>query len=536
MLVAGCLIEGKTVAVEARIKPALKEALARLEHVLSADKTALLMRWLARAALESDSRAQLAELAALFSKTDPAWKPGRGLTLPHANWLPVMPRVIVRWVVTSLSRLPVDAHWAQTAWRIMRSLRPEGALIRPAEWELLMEAASSARRAGLMPEAIRLTTLALHLLPDRAPEPLRQRAKVAAWFLAESGVEAPAALRVSLDDLPFPGDAPTTEKGLEATRLFRDDADDFQTQLLGEIDTDADWQKLRAAGVMLHHPLAALAWVGKRAQSYALKKQHDLLQAASRLALRNHSLGTLARICAEFPESAESVLELARALRESQRRLPVLQDWAEWKRATECLRTAWGRLEANAFHDEETLFFLHETLLDREATLLRCLPEDLRALAVEHPQSSRHPSAMIQALDSEPKLMQSLEHQRAVELWSIASEMRERADMADEVWVSLVTKGDATSGKYSWIIQSAVGRRMAQGRLRTPGDELPLLEELSAAVRECCPEPRRVMFAADAGWSEISSHPAFAALLRGVEMKKISSWEYAFRERRTRGN
>ena len=534
VLVAGWLIEGKTGTSESRIKPALKETLARLESALAADQPGQLMRWLARAALEFDSRALLTELAGLFSNFDPAWKPGRSLTLPHANWLPVMPRVIVRWIVSALGRLPTDAHWAQTAWRLMRSLRPEGALIRPGEWELLMEAASSARWAGLMPETIRLTALALHLLPDRAPEPLRQRAKVAAWFLAESGVEAPAALRVSLDDLPFPGDAPTTEKGLEATRLFRDEADAFQTQLLGEIDSDADWQKLRAAGVVLHHPLAALAWVGKRAQSYALKKQHDLLQASARLAIRYHSLGTLARIRAELPESAESVLELARALRESHRRLPVLRDWAEWKRATECLRTAWGRLEADAFRDEETLFFLHETLLDREATLLRCLPEDLRALAEDHPQSSRRPSALIQALDSEPKLMQSLEHQRAVELWSIASTMREREDMANTVWISLVLKGDATSGKHSWIVQSAAGRKMAQGRVRTSGDFQLLIEELTATAKEFCAELRRVLLSVDAGLIEAAGQQAFQSLLLGVEIKLVPSWEYAFRETRAK--
>jgi len=534
MLVAGCLIEGRAVVAEVRIKPALKETLARLEHLLSTDKTALLIRWLARAELQADSSALLTELAGLFSSFDPAWKPGRGLTLPHSNWLPVMPRVIVRWVVTALGRLPTDAHWTQTAWRLMRSLRPDGALIRPAEWELLMEAASSARRAGLVPEAIRLTALALHLLPDRAPEPQRQRAKVAAWFLTESGVETPAALRVSLDDLPFPGDVPTTEKGLEATRLFRDEADAFQAQLLGEIDTDADWQKLRAASVVLYHPLAALAWVGKRAQSHALKKQHDLLQAAARLALRHHLLGTLARIRAEFPESAESVLELARAMRESQRRLPVLRDWAEWKRATECLRIAWGRLEADAFRDEETLFFLHETLLDREATLLRCLPDDLRTLALEHPQSSRRPSALVQSLDAEPKLMQSLEHQRAVELWSIASTMREREDMADTIWISLILKGDAASGKHSWIVQSNIGRKIAQGRVRTAGDCQPLIEELSTAAKELCPELRRVFMSVDAGLIEAAGQQAFERWLPGVEFKVIPSWEWAFRELRTK--
>jgi len=534
IVVTGCLIEGRAGASEARAKHALKETLARLEPLLSADKTALLTCWLAHAALEAESPVLLNELSAFFLHIDSSWKPGRGLTLPVPQWLPVIPRVFVRWIVTALCRLPLDALWTQSAWRIMRSLRPEGALIRPAEWELLMAAASSARRTGFMPEAVRLTALALHLLPDRAPQPLRQRAKVAAWFLAESGVEAPAALRVCLDDLPFPGDGPATEKGQEAVQLFRDEADPFQMQLLGELDTDADWQKLRAAGVVLHHPLAALAWVGKRAQSYALKKQQDLLQAGARLAILHHSLGTLARIRAELPESAECVVELARALRESHRRLPVLRDWAEWQRAAECLRIAWGKLNAEAVQDEETLFFLHETLLHREATLLRCLPEDLRALILEHPLSARRPSALVQALDAEPKLMQSLEHQRAVELWSIASTLREREDMADTIWISLVLKGDAASGKHSWIMQGAAGRKMAQGRLRTAGDFQPLIEELSAAAKELCPDLRRVFLSVDAGLIEVAGPHAFQSILPDVVIKMVPSWEWAFRELRAK--
>jgi hypothetical protein len=330
---------------------------------------------------------------------------------------------------------------------------------------------------------------------------------------------------VNLDDLPFPGEAPTTEKGLEATRLFRDEADAFQTHLLSEAETDAEWQKLRSSGIPLHHPLAALAWVGRRAQSYALKKQHDLLQAAVRLSLKHHSLGTLARIRAEHPESAAAVLELNRTLRESQRRLPVLRDWTESRRTTDCLRAAWARLDADAIQDEEALFFLHETLLDREATLLRCFPEDLRALAAEHASSPRRPSALVQALDAEPKLFQSLEHQRAVELWSIASELRERPDMADTVWISLVLKGDATSGKYSWILQSATGRKSAQGRARSAEEFQSLTAELIALAKSFCPELKRVYLATDVS---TLTWPA------EIEVKRIPSWEHAFREMRTK--
>lgn len=526
VLTVGWLLDGKPGAAEPKVKSLLQEILARFDNGLKADAAGVMVRWLAQTLLRSDKAALLQDFSALCNQLDPSWKPGRSVALPHAAWLPVLPRVIVRWVVTALRGLTQDAPWTHTAWRLMRGLRPDGALIRPAEWELLMAAASAARGAGSNHDAIRLTAMALHLLPDRAPEPLRQRARVAAWFLAESGIEAPAALRVNLDDLPFPGDTPASERGLEATRLFRDEADAFQTQLLSEVEADADWQKLRAAGIVLHHPLAGLAWVGKRAHSYALKKQHELLQAAARLALKHHSLGTLARIRAEFPESAAAVMELARALRESQRRMPVLRDWAEWRRTTDCLRAAWGRLDAEAIQDEEALFFLHETLLDREATLLRSLAEDLRALAVEHPKSQRRPSALVQAVDAEPKLMQSLEHQRAVELWSIASELRERPEMADAVWISLVLKGDAASGKYSWIMQSSTGRQRAQGRIRTAGDLQPLITELLEAAKPLCPELKRVYLAAD---------HAMAPWPSDIIMKLIPSWEHAFREMRTKG-
>ncbi len=526
VLVAGWLLDGKVGAAEPKIRSLLQETLARFDKSLKADPAGELVRWLAQSLVRQDHAAHLTDLSMLFTRLDLTWKAGRALNLPHADWLPVLPQVIVRWLVTALRSLTKDAKWLHTAWRLMRSLRPDGALIRPVEWELLMTAASAERIAGHHPEALRLTVLALHLLPDRAPEPLRQRARVAAWFLAESGLEAPASLRVNLDDLPFPGETPTTEKGQEATRLFRDEADAFQTHLLSEIETDADWQKLRSAGILLHHPLAALAWVGKRAQSYALKKQHDLLQAAVRLALKHHSLGTLARIRAEYPESAAAVLELNRTLRESQRRLPVLRDWTEWRRSTDCLRAAWGRLDTEAIQDEEALFFLHETLLDREATLLRCLPEDLRTLAVEHASSTRRPSVLVQALDAEPKLFQSLEHQRAVELWSIASELRERPDMVDTVWISLVLKGDAASGKHSWILQSANGRKSAQGRVRTTEEFQKLAGELGSIARSFCPEWKRLYLATDIS---TLSWPA------EIEVKRIPSWEHAFREMRAKG-
>lgn len=525
VLVVGWLIEG---ARSTRALEALRAEMGRYEKALTEPAGSLVL-WLAHVAAGREGL--LPELSAVLPKVDPTWKPGRAVDwslLSQTPWLPVPPRLIERWVVAALRDLVKnDAAWSLTTLRMARGLRPANAPARFPEIEMLLDTAALHRSAGLQIEALRLSTLALHLLPDRAPEALRRRCCVAAWFLAESGVAAPAALRVSLDDLPFPGDGPATEKGLEAARLFRDEADSFQSQLLAEIETDADWQKLRAAGVVLHHPLAALAWIGKRAQSYALKKQHDVLQSAARLALRHQSLGTLARIRAEFPESAEAVIELARALRENQRRMPVLRDEAEWQRATACLRTAWGRLEPTAIQDEETLFSLHETLLDREVTLTRCLPEDLRLLALKHLHGRRTPTALVQALDEEPKLLQSLEHQRTVELWSISSEMRERAELAGSVWISLISKGDAATGKYSWIAQSATGRKTNQSRVRNAGDFQPLLEEIIQSARELCGDLRSLVVAVDA--TLLAQLGAISEALPGVVVTFVPSWEWAFR-------
>lgn len=525
LLVAGWLLEGRAGDLQARLVPALQEALARLDSGAGKESIPGLEVWLARAALGGDAAARLTEAAAWWD-----WKAGRELVLPPADSAPVPPRVLTRWVVAAVHSLSPNPAWQYSAWRLLRRLRPEGALIRPEEWERLLAAASSARGEGALPEALRLTTLALHLLPERAPETLRRRARVAAWFLAESGLELPAALHVSLDEMPFPGDAPASEAGRAARHCYGDEADPFWLRLQGETETEADWQVLRTAGVALHHPLAALAWVARRAQAHVLKKQQALLQAAARLALRHQLLVTLARLRADCPESAEAVLELARAWRDNQRQLPLLRDAAAEQRVTGCLRAAWGRLEAGAVQDEEALFFLHETLLDRASTLQNCLPADLQALVQEHPQSARRPSRLIQALDAEPKRMRVLEHQRVVELWSVASLVRERADLADAVWVSCVRCGEAGSGKYSWIVLGAAGRRLGQGRLRAAGETAPLQAELAAAVRDASPEARRMFLAADA---DLAEPCALESVLPGLEILRIPSWEWQFRALRS---
>lgn len=525
-LVAGWLLGGRTGEAAGRLRPVLREAVKRHDAALRADLGAELVRLLAGRVLEESSPQAWREAwLALCQRIEPSWKPGRDLVLPQPRWVPVPPRVWTRWLVTAMTSAGGGAAWARMTWRLQRSLRPEGALIRPEEWELLMQAACQARAEAKFPEAVRLTALALHLLPDRAPDALRQRAQVAAWFLTEAGVESPVTMRVNLDELPFPGDPPSSDKGREAARAFLDEEDVSRVSLQAEVETDPDWQVLRSAGVVLHHPLAALGWIGRRAQSYALKKQHDLLRAAARLSMRHHSLGTLARIRAEFPESAEEMMNLARALRDSQRLMPVLRDRVAWQRCAECLRLAWGRLEEGAIEDEEALFFLHETLLDREATLAGCLPEELRTLAARHPAAERRPSELIQALDADPRWMQSTEHQRAVELWSVAAELRSRESMAEEVWISLVFRGEAGGGRYSWIVQSSSGRRTGRGRLRSPEEQPALIAELVEAARAVCPELRRLRVAANlpiAGWPP------------ELEVTSAPSWEAAFRELRSK--
>jgi hypothetical protein len=216
-------------------------------------------------------------------------------------------------------------------------------------------------------------------------------------------------------------------------------------------------------------------------------------------------------------------------LREGQRRLPFCRDDQEWQRQVLCLRQAWGRLEGDLKHESEELFFLHETLLDREATLMRCLPEDVRVLALKHLHGRRAPTQLVQHLEQQPKAFQCLEHQRAVELWSIASETRERPELNGIVWVSVVLRGDAASGKYSWIMQSASGRETVQGRVKSlPGagpDYASLLAEMGVAARALCADARTVILASSPELRKLDWQQAFA----GAPVMQVPSWEWAFR-------
>lgn len=541
-LAVGWLLNGQSAEVVQRLRPSLQGEMKRQVPKLAWQDLTL---WLLGVVLGDDPARQLSVLRNFWLKLDPAWKPGRGVPIRGVfengglmpaqcfqQWLvmglrQVLSQLLV--VVSDASQNHEISAWQVTLWMLLRDARPAQSPVRYAEIEVLLEAAASARLAGQGIEAARCLSLALHLLPERLPPALKQRCQVAVWTLAELGLAIPPTLAVSLDELPFPGEPVASEKGQEAAQLFRDEADRFQNQLITDLDTDEDWQKLRAAGVVLIHPLAALAWVGKKAQAYGLKKQHDLLRASARLATRHGALGTLARLRAEFPESPEAVSDLAQQLREGQRRLPFCRDDQEWQRQVLCLRQAWGRLEGDLKHESEELFFLHETLLDREATLMRCLPEDVRVLALKHLHGRRAPTQLVQHLEQQPKAFQCLEHQRAVELWSIASETRERPELNGIVWVSAVLRGDAASGKYSWIMQSASGRETVQGRVKSlPGagpDYASLLAEMGVAARALCADARTVILASSPELRELDWQQAFA----GAPVMQVPSWEWAFR-------
>ncbi|HYF35094.1 MAG TPA: hypothetical protein VD994_07400, partial [Prosthecobacter sp.] len=473
-----------------------------------APHTCQLVRWLAKAA-------SVRELQDVLVAAQPGWKPGRAADLgflDNEGWLPLPAAKLVRRLVAALTAVARrEAAWMLTAWMLLRDLRPPGSAPRADELEVLLDAAQTARVAGDHYGAVRLTALFLHLLPPQAPEPLLKRARVAAWLLVENGIEVPAGLRVSLDELPFPGDPPTSEKGLEAARAFHDPADPWYKHLEHEMAVDPEWQHLRAASVVLHHPLAALAWIGRKAHAYAVKKQHDLLRAAFVLAARHHLLGTAGKLLAQLKASPNDVLAYAKAMRESLRRMPYLRSSECWQEWAANLRAGWGRLDADAFHDPETVFFLHETLLDREVTTLRGLPMELRLLALRHLHSRRKPSALVQALEADLRLMQQLEHQRAVELWSIGSFIRERTDQANSAWVSLVKLGDADSGKYSLLINAPGGQVRTQGRVKEGWQ--PVAEEIAKG----CGGAERIFLATDAevGLTE--------------KVARVPSWEWAFR-------
>jgi hypothetical protein len=521
-----------------------------LATISAAPHASALLMWMTGGFLKPGEATLWSDLEALLKAAQPDWKLGRKPELGFWDTGHVWPitqaqlsrrlaLAIHTWVKHQLTadtgRAGGLAAWHFTAWMLLRDARPAHSPARGVEVDILFGAAATARLAGDADQAARLTALALHLLPPQLPEPLQQRCRVAALSLMEAGLMAPPAWRVAFDDLPFPGDPPASEGGQTAARQYLDQEDVNHTQVLRELETDTDWAVLRQAGVVLHHPLAALSWISRKAQSYALKKQHDLLQSTAALAMKHHRLTTLARLLPHLPASAERVRGYAQTLRQNQRRMPFLRDpdiWAEWTRA---LRAAWSKLEPEAIADAEQLFLLHETLHDREVTLLRVLPMDLRLLALRHLHSRKLPSPLVQALVADPRQMQQLEHQRQVELWSVAAEIRERPEMNGSVWISLVMRGEVAQGRYSLIVQGPATRVIHEDKLRgQPGntsalDWKPLLEVIIRSVQTVNTEPNQIYLAVD---TTIGEQP-WATWLREARLSLpvnfIPSWEWAFR-------
>lgn len=518
-----------------------------LAPLASAPQASALLLWMGRSFIEPESPRLWPDLLALLQKSQPDWKPGRKLDLAFWETDPPWPlshgqisrrlALVIHHLVRQQTRLLKDttrdlAPWHLSAWMLLRDLRPPQNPARPVEIEVLLDAATTARLAGDPEAYARLTALALQLLPHPLSPALKHRCAVTSWHLREAGFTVPDFARTAFDDLPFPGDAPTSEGGQLAARHYLDETDLHHHHLMAEVQSDAEWDLLRKAGIVLHHPLAALTWIARKAQSYALKKQTDLLQAAASLARRHHRLITLARLLPHLPASAETVLSYAQTLRQGQRRMPFLHDHELWQECTRGLRLAWARIESPTAFDAEQLFFLHETLLDREVTLSRSLPQDLRVLGLRHLHSRRQPSALVQELASDPRQMQQLEHQRQVELWSIATELRERSELAGQAWINLVMRGDPAQGRYSLIVQGPAGRVQHQDKLRTAEtglDWTPLFEVLQRAITEVNPAAESLLLALDPSLQDESWVTRFQTAGLKQHLRFIPSWEWAFR-------
>lgn len=482
-------------------------------------------RWLARVWLGEEKAAVLLEEGrAWLAQAAPEWRVGRAVdwtALEAEDWLPVAGTLARRWTASALAGLVSAAGggqelaWRQTIWLLLRDARPGGQGAGAAEVEALLEAAGSARAEGRALEAARLAALALQLTPERLPGRVQGRCRVAAWGALEAGLAVSPRWGVSFETMPFPGDPPDSARGREAAPFFEDPDDPAREALEREAAESADWQTLREAGTVLRHPLAALAWVARKAPSHAVKKQFELMAAAARLALRHGCLASAGKLLAAWPAGAELVLEYAARLRAGLRSMPVLRAAEAWAEGTASLRAAWGRLDLEAIHDPESLFALHETLADRLAAARLRLPEallcgDEREVAL--------------ALRADPRLLSVLEHQRALELWEVA-ELARREDLADTVWVSVALAGEPEAGRCSLLAVSAAGAR-AERRRFARGDLAVWLPECRRAVAELAGGAPRVLLALDTalprqGWQEA---------LAGAEVRLAATWEAAFRE------
>lgn len=434
------------------------------------------------------------------------------------------------------SREPLSsesANWHQTAWALLRDNRPTHIPARNLEIEILLAAASTARLSGDASQAERLTVLALHLLPPHLPDSLRQRCRVAAWTASEAGLTTPTIFKTVFEELPFPGEPAASEAGQAAAAQYLDTSDPANIYLIEEVQKDPDWDILRQSGAALQYPFAALMWIARKAQSLALKKQHPLLEAAARLALRHRRFTTLGRLLPYLTPSVVHVVTFTEAIRQAQRHAPFLRDQEIWQDWTRQLKLAWARLEPDAIQDPEQLFLIHETLLDREVTLLRSLPSELRTLSLRHLFQRKQPTGLVQTLASEPKQMKLLEHQRQVELWSIASEWRERTEMADTLWVSLAMRGEPNQGRYSVIIQGASGRRVLQDRFRLQNgneiDTTSLWEKIVPLIQEIHHQPATLLLAQDIHYQHLPWKTGLLEHGLAIEVHLIPSFEWAFR-------
>ncbi len=526
-----------------KLKPEARAELARALAALPAAPESALAHWLARVVLQTELSADeaLQQLRQLQALAPSGWKPGRAFDLANftaAPWQTVEPARLARWLADAVADLVRHAwatpeaslaDWLLTAWQMRRDARPAGALPRFEDTVLLLDAAAARRLQGEPAAAARLEVLALHLLPPRLPESLQQRVRAAAWRLAEAGLAPPVAWRVRLDDLPFPGDPPSTPNGAEAARQWQDAEDPALRHLREVVAEDPDWAVLRSAGVVLPYPLAALGWVAKRAQAHQVKKQYELLDAAVRLAFRHQALGSLGRLLAVRPGSVDNVLNFARALRASLRGLPFLRDEEAWSAAQSHLRQAWGRLDTE-IDDAELRFLLQETLQDRLTTTLRRLPPPARVAALRHRQGRRAPSDLVRDLEADLRRMNLLEHQRRVELWELAAALRERPELAGTVWVSVVGPGDPVSGRYSALVLGPRGQREVQGRLRAGSAEVaPLAQAIAEAVQAVAEAPEWLVLATDSIWQATAWETVLRQAGLTATVARVPGWEWAYR-------
>lgn len=535
-----------------KVRAALRSSLAEQRETLKHSPLSLaLLRWWASIALADapSSASMMPQFQSLIAEMNPGWRLGRPFSLTAIEselLLPLRSTLVAHTTVKCLKLVldgwPMDAsrpalqplaEWKLVLCQMQGFSRLSGSPVDEGEPLALLGASQAARLAGDVVQSARLAALALQgaaALPKMS-DSVQQRFKVSAWLVAEAGLELPPRFHVRLDDLPFPGDPPSTPAGQETVRLFEDPDDISRAALRAEVEQDSSWREIADAGQSLHHPLAALAWMGKRARSIAMKKSTTFLETAVRLALRHGCLGTAARLLQECPRP-DLLLDAAKAMRENLRRMPFLRDAETWSEWASLLGQVWGRLETDAISEAEDLFLLHEILADRPATAVRSLPPDLRMLTLRHPWG-RRPSRLTQALTADVGLLRSLEHQRPLEHWSLAADARTRPDLAKTAWISVVTRGDPTAWKYSVLAIGPQGQVARRDRLGSSANESAYLEAIAAVIAESvaqvCPEAEWLLISQDETMRSAHWPSLFRVLGIRAVPSLIPSWEWASR-------